>query len=173
MNTPIRLLRIDAWWDGRPAHRVHHIEVQWIERDAHIELRVDAPHYGDPTPPQIPMGPTDELWNFEVVEVFVAGPDDRYTEIELSPSGHHLVLQLDGIRRPVNTLIPVQFEAQVEGERWHGVARIDRGLLPPQPWRVNATSIHGSGADRRYMSMVPLPGSTPDFHQPSHFQRLT
>ena len=172
MNTPIRLLRIAAWWDGQPAPDAHHIEVEWVESDAHIELRVDAPHYGDPSPPPSPVGPMDGLWNFEVVEVFVAGPDERYTEIELSPSGHHLVLQLDGIRRPVATRIPIQFKAQVEGGRWRGVARIDRALLPPQPWRVNAASIHGSGTERMYMSMVPLPGGEPDFHQPRPFQRL-
>lgn len=173
MNTPIHSLRISTWWDGRPAPGAHHIEVEWVEGDSSVELRVDAPHYGDPLPPQSPAGPTDGLWNFEVVEVFVAGSDERYTEIEMSPSGHHLVLQLDGIRTPVATCIPIEFRAQIDGERWRGVARIDRALLPPQPWRVNATSIHGSGADRRYLSMVPLPGSAPDFHQPSQFQRLS
>ncbi len=172
MNTPIRSLRIAAWWDGRPAPESHHIDVQWVESDSHVELHVDAPHYGDPAPPQGPVGPTDGLWNYEVVEVFVSGPDARYTEIEMSPSGHHLVLQLDGIRTPVATLIPMHFGAEIDGGRWRGVARIDRSLLPPQPWSVNATSIHGSGADRRYMSMVPLPGSEPDFHQPGRFHRL-
>ena len=107
-----------------------------------------------------------------MVEVFVAGSEGKYTEIEMAPSGHHLVLQLDGVRNPVATKLPLQFEADVLKGRWRGVARIDIGLLPESPWRVNATAIHGTGAQRTYLSMAPLGGPEPDFHQPDRFQLL-
>ena len=150
----------------------HHIVVDLVAFDGGIELRVDAPLYGDPPAPATPAGPTNGLWEYEVVEVFIAGTDTRYTEIEMAPSGHHLVLQLDGVRNPVATLLPLVFDVELTPSRWRGVARIDRSLLPPGPWRLNATSIHGSGHKRTYLSMVALPGSAPDFHQPDRFEPI-
>jgi len=101
------MLRICRRWNGTPIGPADHIDVAWTDQGAIIELRVTAPFYGDPPAPSAPIGPTDRLWEHEVVEVFIAGPDGRYTEIELAPSGHHLVLQLDGVRQPVATCIPI------------------------------------------------------------------
>ncbi len=172
MDAPTRMLIISTHWDGSPADPADQITVAWTDRGAVIELRVDAPFYGEPAAPTGPKGPTDRLWEHEVVEVFIGGTDARYTEIELAPSGHHLVLQLDGIRQPVATCLPIEFKAFVVGDRWTGVARVSRTLMPPGPWRVNATAIHGSDDHRVYLSMHPLAGSEPDFHQPSRFQPL-
>lgn len=166
------MLRICATWDGNPVGDAHGIAIEWVPAEAWIELRVSAPFYGDPLAPSSAPGPTDRLWEHEVVEVFVAGSDARYTEIEMAPSGHHLVLQLDGIRNPVASMIPISFTARVTADRWVGTARIERRLLPPPPWRVNAAAIHGSGAERVHLSMVALPGSQPDFHQPARFPLL-
>ena len=160
------MLRICATWDGNPVDDAHRVAVEWVPAEEWIELRVSAPHYGDPPAPASPPGPADRLWEREVVEVFVVGSDARYTEIELAPSGHHLVLQLEGVRNPVASMLPIAYTACVTGDRWVGTARINRRLLPPPPWRVNATAIHGSGADRIHLSMVALPGEEPDFHQP-------
>ena len=172
MNTPTRMLRICRRWNGTPIEPADQISVAWTEQGSIIELQVAAPFYGDPPAPNAPIGPTDRLWEHEVVEVFIAGPDSRYTEIELAPSGHHLVLQLDGVRQPIAARIPIEFHAAVEGNRWLGVARIPRTVMPPKPWRVNATAIHGSHDRREYLSMHALPGTEPDFHQPDLFQPL-
>jgi hypothetical protein len=112
------------------------------------------------------------LWEFEVVEVFIAGPGEQYLEIELSPTGHYLVLELDGIRRPVRTLLPIDFRAEIVGDQWTGLANIPKELLPQGPLRINATAIHGEGTARTYLSAVPLPGTQPDFHQLSCFRAL-
>jgi len=173
MNPPIRSLRIETLWNGKAVPDAHHIVIEWVEFPQSIELRVDAPYYGAPAPPEEPPGPTDKLWEHEVVEVFVSGSAEQYTEIEMAPSGHHLVLQLDGVRNTVATKLPLEFKAQVQNDRWTGVAIIARELLPASPWRVNATAIHGAGAQRTYLSMAPLPGSAPDFHQPDRFQPLS
>lgn len=146
------------------------ITVHLLEDSEGIEIRVQAPFYGDPAPPDAPVGTTDKLWEHEVVELFILGSDGHYTEIELSPSGHHLVLMLDGVRSPVATGLPMAFEVQVADGRWAGTARLDAAYLPPAPWRINATAIHGSGSERTYLSWVPLPGDEPDFHQPSVFR---
>jgi hypothetical protein len=113
------------------------------------------------------------LWEHEVVELFIFGTDGKYTEIEMAPSGHHLVLQLDGIRNPVATLLPLAFEATILGDRWTGTARIDKDLLPPGPHHLNATAIHGEGANRKYLSWVTLPGDAPDFHRPDCARKLS
>ena len=112
------------------------------------------------------------LWEHEVVELFISGPDEGYTEIELSPSGHHLVLQLADVRRPVARLLDIAFTAKVVGDQWTGTAQIPALLLPQEPWRINATAIHGSGAERIYLSWVALPGAAPDFHQPALFRAI-
>ena len=132
---------------------------------------MSAPFHDDP-PPLGEPGPTDRLWEHEVVELFVAGRDDRYTEVELSPWGHHLVLRLHGVRRVIDTQLPLAFRVRRCGARWIGVARLDRELLPPPPWRANAYAIHGEGSDRRFLSATPLPGEQPDFHQPDRFPAL-
>ena len=100
-----------------------------------------------------------------MVEVFIVGPDAVYTEVELSPHGLHLVLQLQGVRQPVASGLPLEFTAAIEGDRWMGEARLARDLLPPAPHRVNAYAIHGEGDARRYLAAHPVPGPAPDFHR--------
>jgi hypothetical protein len=173
MAVPTQAIRIEAQWNGAAISARHWITLHLIDRGAHIEVRVSAPHYADPPPPDTPVGPTDRLWEYEVVELFIHGADDRYTEIELSPSGHHLVLQLQGVRQPVASMLPIQFESTIHGDRWTGTAVVDKKLLPEAPLRMNATAIHGSDSSRTYLSWVTLPGQTPDFHQPEYFHAIT
>jgi len=172
MSTPILSVRIEAEWHGGAVGPEHWITIHMLDMEPGIQLRITAPFYGDPAPPTTPVGPTDGLWEFEVVEVFIAGPGEQYLEIELSPTGHYLVLELNGIRRPVRTLLPIDFRAEVVGDQWTGVANIPQDLLPSGPLRFNATAIHGAGTARTYLSAVPLPGPQPDFHQVNCFRAL-
>ena len=164
-------VQLTQTWDGRPAEPQEHVELWFALSAQGLRIGVDAPWHGDP-PPSGPPGPTDRLWEHEVVELFIHGPDNRYTEIELSPSGHHLVLQLEGVRQAVSTMLPMQFGATINGDRWTGTALIEKSLLPAEPHRVNAAAIHGNNADRTYLSWVPLPGPVPDFHQPECFRPI-
>lgn len=172
MSTPILSVRIEAEWHGGSVAPEHWITVHVLGTESGFQLRITAPFYGDPPPPTGPVGPTDGLWEYEVVEVFIAGPGERYLEIELSPTGHYLVLELDGIRQPVRTLLPIDFRAEIVGNQWTGLANIPQELLPEGPLRINATAIHGEGTARTYLSAVPLPGSQPDFHQVGCFRAL-
>ncbi len=166
MGVPIQAIRIESEWNGAAISARHWITIHLIDRGDAVEIRVHAPLYGSPLPPTGPVGPTDALWTHEVVEVFFFGANDQYTEIELAPSGHHLVLQLNGIRNPVATKLEIQFESTVHSVNWTGTAHIPKALLPPGPHRVNATAIHGEDEHRRYLSWIRLPGDAPDFHQP-------
>mgnify|MGYP002636435703 CR=1 FL=1 len=158
------VLPIARGWDGMPLPATEHAVLRVAFAGAALRIAVEAPFHGDP-PPSAPAGPTWALWEHEVVELFVLGPDGSYTEIELGPFGHHLVLRLRGVREVVERELPLELAASVHGARWAAVARLDRRLLPAGPHRVNAYRIWGSGADRRYAAHAPVPGPAPDFHR--------
>lgn len=163
MSGPLALV-VARTWDGAPARPDEQVQL-WVDSlPERLRIRVEAPYHGDPAPPGAP-GPFWGLWEHEVVELFVLGPGERYTEIELGPHGHHLVLRLDGVRRPVETLLPIEYQARIRGDRWEGEALLSRALLPPGPHRLNAYAIHGLGSARRYLAWTPAPGEGPDFHR--------
>lgn len=168
-------LRVDRLWSGQPLAPEHHAELRLATTGDDLLLSVDAPFHGDPPPPG-PAGSTPGLWEHEVVELFVAGvglaDPVEYLEVELSPHGHHLVLRLAGVRRVVEAGLPLDFRATIDADRWRGEARLPRSWLPPPPHRAAAFALHGTGGRRRYLSSLPLPGDTPDFHQPHRFPPL-
>ncbi len=174
-----RVLEIAQTWDGVVVGPDERARVTLTASDAGLEIAVDAPYHGDPAPPARP-GPCDRLWQFEVVEVFLAGraePGDPlqrvpYTEIELSPHGHHLVLRLLGIRNPIDLALPLAYTAARHGGRWSGHAVVPRGYLPHGPLRGNAYALHGGGRERRYLAALSVPGPRPDFHRLDRFGDL-
>jgi hypothetical protein len=183
-------LVVATTWDGWPAPAHEQVRLRLRLTSRHLRIAVSAPFHGD-EPPAGEPGPTDRLWEHEVVELFVASAADEpaptgaaiesdegarssiaYTEVELSPWGHHLVLRLAGARRVVAAGLPLAYRVRRSGSRWVGAARLARHLLPPLPWRANAYAIHGEGRGRRYLAATALPGERPDFHQPGRFPAL-
>jgi hypothetical protein len=173
---PDRVLELASTWQGEPVPYGERVSVLLRASDGGLTIEVAAPFHGDPPPPG-PPGPCEGLWEHEVVEVFLAGwaPASRpipYTEVELSPHGHYLVLRLEGARRVIERGLPLAFRAHRQGGRWVGEALLPLALLPPAPLRVNAFAIHGRGAGRRFLAWEPVPGSQPDFHRPDRFSLL-
>lgn len=169
-------LTIAQTWDGLPIGADEQATLVLDAAPQGLHIEVGAPFHGDPPPPG-PPGATDCLWEFEVVELFLAGqpvPGGAvpYTEVELSPHGHHLVLRLEGVRRPVERLLPLSYEATIKDERWSGIALLPWVYLPTGPLSANAYALHGTSAGRRYLAMVAVPGAQPDFHQPAIFRPL-
>jgi len=170
-------------WDGEKAEANEEVAVSVRTVDEEVIITVDAPFHKDPAPPG-PAGSTDQLWDYEVVEVFILGRAERYLEVEMSPHGHYLVLKLQGARNIVASGIPLDFSVTtnragptIYGNRWTGVARIPKALLPDGPYSWNAYSIHGTGADRRYLSLYPVPGpgyfdDVADFHRIGFFRPI-
>ena len=155
-------------WDGQPldvAERVS-LDLAWVER--HLIIEVDAPLGLDPVPPG-PPGPLWKLWEHEVVELFLLGPNEEYTEVELGPHGHHLVLRLNGVRTIVAQELPMEFQVTRREGRWQGRASLSREWIPKTIVGFNAYAIRGTGEQRRYMAHSPVPGQAPDFHRISLF----
>ncbi len=155
---------IESYWDGQPAPASEHCEIQLTVGLEQIELRVDAPLFGDPSPKEEP-GRVDGLWEYEVVELFLLGSEKRYLEIELGPFGHYLVLQLAGERVVVEDRLDIHYEVRRHEGRWTGLARLPRELAPAELLRANAYAIRGQGDQRRYLAWRPVPGEAPDFHR--------
>ncbi|HKU39746.1 MAG TPA: hypothetical protein VJR89_16410 [Polyangiales bacterium] len=157
-------LAIERDWSGSPLPAT---EAAWLafERcDDQLEVRFDAPYFADPPPPWA-SGPTPGLWEYEVIELFLASAGDEYFELELGPHGHHLALQLRGVRNVVRSALPIVYSATIQGGRYAGRAQVPLSYLPDQPVRVNAYLIHGSGSARSYAAHAPVPGAKPDFHR--------
>lgn len=168
MSGPVtQRILIHHLWDGSPAAPDEHVALDLVANPptSAWTLLIDAPFHDDPAPPD-PPGHTPGLWNFEVVELFLFGADGRYLELEFGPRGHHLALELHGIRNIVREVPNIQFRSDVERRRWRGRADIDAALLPPGVARWNAHAIHGLGPARRHLSAHPAGGERPDFHRP-------
>jgi hypothetical protein len=174
MNASTFELAIEQDWSGRALRRAECNLVELRRTAGTLEIMVDA-RFADDVPPPPPAASTEGLWHYEVVEVFVAADataGTSYTEIELSPHGHHLVLRFDAIRRRVAEHLPLSFTSSICGARWKGHATLALEHLPPPPWRANAFAVRGAAPRRRYLAAVPLPGDRPDFHQPASFPLL-
>ena len=166
---------------GMPLPAADCARVVLVREPAHLRIQVDSPYFADPGPTG-PVGPTDRLWEHEVVEVFIADAAEHYLEVELSPHGHHLVLELSGVRHIVRGRLPIDYQANITPRsaesvgRFHGVARVPWDYLPRAATRVNAYAIHGQGAQRRYHAHSAaggLGGEVADFHRLGSFVPLT
>jgi hypothetical protein len=164
-------LVIASTWDGRPVGPDERVRLFIAVVDGAWCIRFDAPFHGDPAPDG-PAGSRDGLWEHEVVELFVVGEDGQYTEVEWGPHGHHLLLRLGAPRRVHDRGHALDYVCSVGAGRWRGESRIPAALMPERPVAWNAFAIHGMPPARRYLAMSPLPGATPDFHQPGRFPRL-
>ncbi len=164
-------LSVRGTWEGAPIAEGEQVSIALRVDDAGVHVSLDAPAHGD-APPDGPPGPRWGLWEHEVVELFVVGPGERYTEVEVGPAGHHLVLRLDGRRRVVERELPLELHVERRGHRWSARFSVPSALLPPRPWRVNAYAIHGVGEARRYLAWAPVPGPAPDFHRLERFPLL-
>jgi hypothetical protein len=122
--------------------------------------------------PDAPRGTrVANLWEYDVVECFLAGADGRYLEVELGAAGHFLVLEFDAPRRRANEhphlSPPVSFRE--DAERWHTTLRLPLALVPVGLCALNAFAIAGGS----HFAHHPVPGRAPDFHQPQVFPRAS
>lgn len=167
---------INTSWDSRPLdHAPIEIHLEGVN-DAFVEMTVKGPFFDDPPAPSGPPGePFWKLWDYEVAEAFFLGPNNRYLEVELSPHGQHLLLMLNGVHVDVGDCLPLDYKAKINGKTWEGKARIPAEYFPPDVNLFNAYAIHGSGDNRQYEALYPVPTGAfdqPDFHRLEYFQSI-
>jgi hypothetical protein len=170
MIRPLRLA-IERTWDGRPALPEEHAELNLAADGQLLRIDLKARFHGDPAPAGS-KGPTDRLWEYEVVELFVSGADEHYLEVEVGPHGHYLALQLEGPRNIVASRLEIACEVHRSSDYWTAQLEVPLCLLPAAPRLVNAYAIHGTAAQRRYLAWQPVPGERPDFHRLDCFAPL-
>lgn len=156
-------LCIDRLWDGTSVDEHYSLDLSVDDSTHELIVSVDAPFFGDP-PPGAARGSVANLYEYEVVELFLFGAGARYLELELGPRGHYLALRFEGVRQRREDMSVVYDVPTLENRRWHGTARIPPDALPPAAARVNAHAIHGR-SPRRWLSAAPAAGSRPDFHR--------
>jgi hypothetical protein len=164
-------LPIERHWDGTRCPNLHrHGELSLALADGELEI---AASFERQRPSRLPAAPAGtrvaNLWEYDVVECFLAGAGGRYVEVELGAAGHFLVLEFDAPRRRANEHAdlrpPVSFRED-EG-RWHATLRLPLSLVPADLCALNAFAIAGGC----HYAHHPLPGRAPDFHQPQAFPR--
>ncbi|XP_028833771.1 UPF0462 protein C4orf33 homolog [Denticeps clupeoides] len=171
---------IEHTWDSLP---VGHdpVTIAFSPGDGGLIMAVSAPFFSDPAAPSGPPGqPFPGLWDYEVVEsFFLNSTNEKYLEVELCPHGQHLILLLSGRHNAFQQALPLSFTANITGGRWEGQALLPWRYFPPDVNKMNSYAIHGSGAQRIYEALYPIPredlveGQGPDFHRLEYFQPFT
>ncbi|MDH3519285.1 MAG: hypothetical protein OEM49_02415 [Myxococcales bacterium] len=162
-------LPIDRMWSGAPCPELgRHGWVRLAWEPQGVVLVAGMPHPPVSRVPDAPIGRrVPDLWNYDVVECFLAGAGGRYLEVELGAGGHFLLLSFDAPRRLVDDHAGFQpalaFETSPRG--WRARLCVPWVLLPPELCALNAFAIVGA----LHLAHHPLPGDVPDFHQPARF----
>lgn len=168
--TPLTL-PIRTYWDGTPCAdpRLHGSVVLQPEPSG-VRLSATLPHQETPRLPLAPPGTrVANLWEYDVVECFLAGPAG-YLEVEVGAGGHFLALGFTAprvCRETYETWQPaLTFVADsAAGTAWSASLLLPWSMLPEPVVAINAYVISGG----QYLCYHPLPGARPDFHQPARF----
>lgn len=174
---------INKSWNNQSVavHDNIHLHFKYVDNNdtngLDLHIKVQAPFYDDPhINDTTPEGSMDKLWEFEVVEVFLLGSDERYLEIEFSPKGQYLLLQLHGTRNVIRSPLYIDvYSAKIHDKEWTGSYVIPSNYIPANLSKFNAYAIHGTDDARQYLALFPTPFGKykePDFHRLDYFQNF-
>jgi hypothetical protein len=147
----------------------------WVQLDTHadtLEVCWDAPWRDEPNP-NVPTGECMDLWRYQAVEVFLAGPDGPgYLELEFGPAGHWLAFEFSAYRCLLERRNVHSYTWQVGQVRWTGRAVLLEVPLLTRVSRGNAHFVHHCLGERVYCSANGQRGARPDFHRSDLFLPL-
>lgn len=127
-----------------------------------------------PTP--VPYGERrDGLWQTTCFEAFVRGSDDRYMELNLSPSTAWAAYTFDTYRgtplRPDVDAPPIDVDCATD--LLSLTAAVDLSaiefLRDLDHWRINLTAVIEEADGTKSYWALAHPGEKPDFHHPDGF----
>ena len=190
---------ITTLWNGTAVDHEEFVSVSLSVDDASQDLVVtfSGPFWNNLTPEDrpalqndthCPTRPYNELWKYEVAEIFFLNDEDEYLEIEINPQGKYLLILLDGYRTTRLSLLPL-FPDGVEWEndcyalqqdcRWTSSAIIPKRYMPANVNKFNAYAIHHDCRDEPvYESLFPVDPvednvTRPDFHYLPAFEPIS
>jgi hypothetical protein len=166
---PARLrLPIEQQWNGAPSGGVRAALELSLLGDA-LELRSEL---RQPEAPRVPAAPPGtrvaNLWEYDVVECFLAGAGGRYLELELGAGGHFLALSFRAprVRSDEHRHLVPQISHHAGGAGLSCTTlRVPLAIVPPGLRRLGAFAIAGGV----FLAHAPVPGEAPDFHRPDRW----
>lgn len=166
-------LVVENQWNGEKSPRPDvRAEVSFEQVEGGMAVKASMPRREDEKVPDAPARTrVENLWEYDVVELFLVGDDGKYLEIELGPGGHYLILGFDGVRRRSDGHIGLDphIEMKKDDRSWSSSCLLPPSIVPTPLKAVNAFVI----ASGLYLAAFPVPGEKPDFHQPGAFPTLT
>lgn len=159
----VRTFTIERTWQGKLLDAAQRTAVHATVESERAMFEWDAPWPRAPLPSEAP-GELWGLWEYPVVEIFLASVEGPYVEFEFGPIGHWLALYLTGYRHLERRLNGVTYRTRRDGERWRGQA--DVRLPESHQWcSGNAYFIDGQGQTRVYAAASSVDDVAPDFHR--------
>jgi Carbohydrate family 9 binding domain-like len=175
-------LRFHQDWRGQHADPKRETEVRLLWTREVLYLRFLA-HYRSVTvfPDAAPSGRRDQLWDRDVVEVFLqpAGSNGPYyKEFEVSPNGFWIDLDIGpGEKRNLQSGLRRRVKVDEQSKTWMAEMALPMKSLTAQfdatkAWRVNFFRVEGATEPRFYSAWRPTGTPVPNFHIPEAFDKL-
>ncbi len=165
-------IQIAKHWDGTelPFSQYTTVKTSLGKDSLRVEFESPIEEY---TTPDSPVGFTDGLWEYDVVELFIAQPNGEYVEIEAGPKGHWLVYEFESYRKQKD--LPkkeLEYTCAVEDGVWKGVFTVPLSWLsaPIGECTVNAYQYRSAGD--QFLAWQSIPSIEPDFHKTECFQLI-
>ena len=177
-----RAIRFHQDWQGQNADPKRETEVRLLWTHEVLYLRFLA-HYRSVTvfPHAEPGGRKDQLWDRDVVEVFLqpSGSHGRhYKEFEVSPNGFWIDLDIrPGEKRNLQSGLRRRVKVDEHSKTWMAELALPMKSLTAQfdatkAWRVNFFRVEGATEPRFYSAWRPTRTPVPNFHVPEAFDKL-
>jgi len=175
-------IRFSQDWQGKNGDPQRMTEVRLLWTREALYLRFLA-HYRSITvfPDAEPSGRRDQLWDRDVVEVFLqpAGSNvPHYKEFEVSPNGFWIDLDIGpGEKRNLQSGLRRRVIVDEQSKTWMAEMALPMKSLtaqfdPTKVWRVNFFRVEGAAEPRFYSAWRPTGTPVPNFHVPEAFDKL-
>ncbi len=173
------MITITHHWDGTtlPVAEQPTFTIEVQGEQVHVQVHATLP-WGVHAP-DAPVGFTDGLWEYDVVEIFAVAPDGTYMEIELGPKGHWLAYWFSKYReRAVRTVdrAALIYTTQETADGWIGACTFPVSWLPASwrecRWNWYQIRRRGDAGEFEYLAWKGDATIAPDFHQTALFASL-
>ncbi|XP_077553381.1 UPF0462 protein C4orf33 homolog [Haemaphysalis longicornis] len=134
-----------------------------VEKDE-IPLEMKAAFFDDVCQPPGPAGGSSVyLSQYEVFQIAFVGTEGYYTQLEIGPYGHYLVILGSVSGSFLKMDLTVSYAANVDRYRslWRASLKIPVSYLPPGLKSMNAWAQHGRPSERRVLALYPPPAGSP------------